>query len=130
MAFGALTLQPRTLWRRGPGDGDASRAPTWHPALGLLGRVIVLPHFDRMALRMGRETLGLLAASVPAGLTLVGIDEDTALVRVQDGPPSAGPSRWEVMGRQSVSVFAADGQVQLMAGATVLLELDGARAEC
>jgi cyanophycinase len=121
MAFGALTLQTRALWRRGPGDGDASSGPNWYPALGVLGRVIVLPHFDRMASRMGRETLALLAASVPVGLTLIGVDEDTALVRV----PSGGLSVWQVMGRQGVSVFAADGEVHLAAGATVTLELDG-----
>lgn len=126
MAFGALTLQPRALWRRGPGDGDAARALTWQPALGLLGRVIVLPHFDRMASRMGRETLALLAASVPIGLTLIGVDEDTALVRVHDGPPPAGASRWQVMGRQGVSVFTADGEVHHPTGATIMLELDSA----
>jgi cyanophycinase-like exopeptidase len=126
MAFGAFTLQPRALWRRGPGDGDASRALSWYPALGLLGRVIVLPHFDRMASRMGRETLALLAASVPVGLTLIGVDEDTALVRVyDDGQPSAGPALWQVMGRQGVSVFGPDGEVHHAAGTAVMLELDG-----
>jgi len=125
MAFGASTLQPRALWRRGPGDGDASRAPNWYPALGLLGRAIVLPHFDRMASRMGRETLALLAAAVPVGLTLIGVDEDTALVQVHDSSPAAEPSRWQVMGRQGVSVFTADGEVHHAAGATVMLELDG-----
>ena len=124
MAFGALTLQPRA-WRRGPGDGDASGAPNWYPALGLLGRVIVLPHFDRMASRMGRETLALLAAAVPVGLTLIGVDEDTALVRVNDSSPAAEPSRWQVMGRRGVSVFTADGEVRYAAGATVMLALDG-----
>jgi cyanophycinase-like exopeptidase len=95
----------------------------------LLGRVIVLPHFDRMASRMGRETLALLAASVPMGLTLIGVDEDTALVRLPDGPPSAGPSLWQVMGRQGVSVFTADGEVHHAAGATLMLELDGVMHE-
>jgi cyanophycinase-like exopeptidase len=141
MAFGALTLQPRALWRQGPGDGDTARAPDWYPALGLLGRAIVLPHFDRMASRMGRVTLALVAAAVPAGLTLIGVDEDTALVRVPDSlearprtlleasgrasrPSSDGPSLWQVMGRQGVSVFGVDGEVRYAAGATVMLELD------
>jgi hypothetical protein len=78
-----------------------------------------------MASRMGRETLALLAAAVPVGLTLIGVDEDTALVRVHDGLPSAGPSPWQVMGRQGVSVFTADGQIRHAAGATIMLELDG-----
>jgi cyanophycinase len=124
MAFGVLTMQPRTLWRRGPGDGEAERAPNWYPALRLLGRAIVLPHFDRMATRMGRETLALLPAAVPTGLTLIGVDEDTALVRIHDGPPSAGPCPWQVMGRQGVSVFGADGEVHHAAGAALTLELD------
>jgi cyanophycinase-like exopeptidase len=103
--------------------------PNWYPALGLLDRLIVLPHFDRMASRMGRETLALLSASVPVGMTLIGVDEDTALVRVHRGSPSAGQSLWQVLGRQGVSVFAADGEVHHAAGATVMLELDGARSE-
>ena len=129
MAFGGMTLQPRALWRQAPGDREAGRAPNWHPALGVVGRVIVLPHFDRMASRMGRETLALLAASVPAGLTLIGVDEDTALVHVHDGPPPGGPSLWQVMGRQGVSVFTADGEVRHAAGATVTLGLAGAGTE-
>jgi cyanophycinase len=124
MAIGALTLQPRALWRRGPGDSDASRVPDWYPALGLLGRAIVLPHFDRMASRMGRETLALLAAGVPMGLTLIGVDEDTALVRIADDLPSL----WQVMGRQGVSVFTADGEVHHASGATVVLDLDDGAA--
>jgi cyanophycinase-like exopeptidase len=126
MAFGALTLQPRALWRREPGDDDTPRAPNWYPALGLVGRVIVLPHFDRMAARMGRQTLALLAASVPAGLTLIGVDEDTALVQVYDRPPSVGPARWQVLGRRGVSVFTGDGEVRHAAGAAIMLELHGA----
>jgi len=129
MAFGALTLQPRALWRRGSGDGDPPTGPSWYPALGLLERVIVLPHFDRMASRMGPETLARLTAAVPAGLTLIGVDEDTALVRVDDRPPDAGPSRWQVLGRQGVSVFAAEGEVRHAAGATIMLELDGASVQ-
>lgn len=125
MAFGALTMQPRTLWRRGPGEIDGPRTPDWYPALGLLERVIVLPHFDRMASRMGREALALLAASVPVGLTLIGVDEDTALVRIDDRPHSDGPFPWQVMGRRGVSVFTADGEVRYTAGATVALALDG-----
>ncbi len=124
MAFGALTLQPRALWRRGPGSGEAATALSWQPALGLLGRVIVLPHFDRMAARMGQQTLTQLAASVPAGLTLIGVDEDTALVQVlHNGPPSDGPSPWQIMGRQGVTVFSVDGEVHHPAGTTLMLEL-------
>jgi cyanophycinase len=126
MAFGAVTLQPRALWRRAPGDSAASTAPKWYPALGLLERLIVLPHFDRMAARMGRETLALVAASVPVGLTLIGIDEDTALVRIHDGPSSARPDLWRVLGRQGVSIFTADGEVHHEAGASIRLQFEAA----
>ena len=78
-----------------------------------------------MAARMGRETLALLAAAVPMGLTLIGVDEDTALVQVTAGPPSTGSSLWQVMGRQGVSVFTVDGEIDHAAGATLMLELDG-----
>jgi len=78
---------------------------------------------------MGQATLAQLAAAVPAGLTLLGVDEDTALVRVDaDGPSSAGPARWHVQGRQGVSVFAADAEVRHPAGTTLTLDLDGADA--
>jgi cyanophycinase-like exopeptidase len=90
----------------------------------LLERLIVLPHFDRMAARMGRQTLALLAASVPVGLTLIGVDEDTALVRVHDGPSSARPDLWRVLGRQGVSIFTADGEAHHKSGATVRIQLE------
>src|SRR5258707_13343204 len=40
MAFGALTLQTRALWRRGAGDRGATHAPNWDAAPGLLRRLI------------------------------------------------------------------------------------------
>ena len=46
----------------------------------------------------GDDFTGLLSAA--AGVTLLGIDEDTALVRAGDG--------WQVSGRQSVVVFDGD----------------------
>jgi cyanophycinase-like exopeptidase len=42
-----------------------------------------------------------MLATAPAGVTVVGVDEDTALLNI------AG--RWQVSGRQSVTVFGADG---------------------
>ena len=121
MAFGALTFQPRRLWTAGP--VDASPADTWYPALGLLSRLVVLPHFDRWAARMGDGTLSDLAGSLPAGLKLIGIDEDTALVSLDGCGVSGRPSLWQVLGRRGVSIIDVDhGQVRHMAGATVVLE--------
>jgi cyanophycinase-like exopeptidase len=107
MALGAGTVSPRRL--------RAGEAPRWHEALGVVSGVMVFPHFDRMraswpdAFETGRRT-------APAGITLLGIDEDTALV--WDGgdpePTSAGP-RWRVFGRQRVTVYPpAAGQPHVL----------------
>jgi cyanophycinase len=107
MAFGRFTIQPRRLW-------NTTSADTWYPALGLVPNVVVLPHFDRWVARMAPTTLSTLAGSLPRGLTLIGVDEDTALVRFEDS------SVWQVMGRQNVSVIDAErGRVPYAAGATI-----------
>jgi cyanophycinase-like exopeptidase len=63
---------------------------------------------------MAPTTLSTLAGSLPRGLTLIGVDEDTALVRFEDS------SVWQVMGRQNVSVIDAErGRVPYAAGATI-----------
>lgn len=117
MAFGHLTLQPRRLWS----SNGTTPGENWLPALDLLPGIVTLPHFDRWVGRMGESTLKQLAGSLPAGVDLIGVDEDTALVSV-DG--SAG---WSVMGRQSVSVIDPElGQVRYAPGAT--LELGGSVA--
>ncbi|HEY7833566.1 MAG TPA: hypothetical protein VIG30_08365, partial [Ktedonobacterales bacterium] len=42
---------------------------------------------------------------IPADLVALGVDEDTALVRLAPATGNA-PARWRVMGRQTVTVFA------------------------
>jgi len=117
MAFGRLTLQPRRLW------GAATAPPeTWYPALGLLPGIVVLPHFDRWVARMSEATLKQLAASLPEGVALIGVDEDTALVSFDGCRRSERPSVWHVLGRQGVSLIDAEqGQVRYRAGATIEL---------
>ncbi len=56
-------------------------------AFGLVHESIVVPHYDAGATRVG----GLLAHSLPPGLTLIGVDEQTALVSDDRG--------WQVLGR-------------------------------
>ena len=56
--------------------------------LGLIAGLAVIPHFDQME-RWRPGALEWFAAWQPAGTTLVGIDEDTALVR--GGRAVAGP---------------------------------------
>jgi cyanophycinase len=63
---GAMALGGR-MWRF---DG-------WAPGLGLVPYVAVLPHHATMATRWNAQHL---AATLPAGVTLVGIDEATALL--------------------------------------------------
>ena len=79
----------------------AGEPPTWTPALGLVPGVVTLPHFDRVGNFLDDERFGALLESAPPGTVVLGVDEDTALLHI------AG--RWQVSGRQSVSVFA-DGQ--------------------
>jgi cyanophycinase-like exopeptidase len=77
-------------------DRFAPDAPP-RPALGVVPSLAVLPHFDR--LRTFRPQLvGARARGLPDGVTLVGVDEDTAIVGSPIGP-------WTVMGRQRAWVL-------------------------
>ena len=74
-----------------PTGGASRRAPD-HPrvanGLGLIGDLAVIPHFDQME-RFRPGSLEWFASWQPAGTTLVGIEEETALV----GAGGAGRSR-------------------------------------
>jgi len=97
MMLGGYTLSVRAVMRGQP--------PRWLPALGIAPRIVLMPHFDRMADFAGPELFRAILASAPADATLVGVDEDTALIYM----PSAAESRWRVIGRQTVSVFDRKG---------------------
>jgi cyanophycinase len=64
----------------------------WGEGLGLLPRVAVIPHHARLATLWNAEQM---RASLPKGVTLVGIDEATALL---------GPL-WQVIGPGEVAVY-------------------------
>lgn len=117
---GAMALAgavPRIGRQAGPGatDWDANQSPAQGrralpglgslpgvgslPGLGLLPGIVVLPHFDRMVRRLPDGLLRRVPGS--AGRTVVGIDEETALV--------GGPSRFVVQGRGAVWVLADEG---------------------
>jgi cyanophycinase len=66
--------------------------------LGLVEQVAVIPHFDAWSPEKHQRALQL----APAGLPVVGVDEQTALVRHPDG-------RWEAAGAGAVEVFV-DGK--------------------
>jgi cyanophycinase-like exopeptidase len=114
MALGGQTARPGAL--RGGGGVD------WQGALGLLPRVIVLPHFDRLATYIGADALERAVRAVPAGMILLALDEETALVRLGPGAP-AGPLPWTVRGRHTVSRFLPTGVREVFgAGETIYLD--------
>jgi cyanophycinase len=69
--------------------------------LGAVPGVCVLPHFDRLR-RWRPQAAEALASRLPPATTLVGIDEETAMVS-EDG------RCWRVHGRRSVWVYAPGG---------------------
>jgi cyanophycinase len=88
---GAMTLAGRVA---------SIRSSVLLDGLGVVPGVCVLPHFDRL-----RATYPDLAVRVRAevGATVVGIDENTALV-------GAAAQGWRVEGRGEVHVFATEGE--------------------
>lgn len=100
MMMGGYTLRVRAVAQGQP--------PRWIDALGLAESLVIMPHFDRMAGFVGPELFRQILASAPAQAQLVGIDEETALVRLRPGAP------WQVSGRQSVSLLAPDGSARVL----------------
>lgn len=78
--------------------------------LGAVGRLRVIPHFDRLTEWMPDLPERYLL-DLPAGTVVLGIDEETALV--------GGLSEWQVQGRQSVWVITAAGREQYRVGSTL-----------
>jgi cyanophycinase len=79
------------------------RRPSQPPeqGLGAVPHLRVLPHFDRFVTRIPNREFQRLTAA-PPGVTVVGIDEQTALV--------GGPVHWQVRGRQAVWVLYRAGR--------------------
>lgn len=102
---GAMTLSAYTIAIRQIFIGEK---PGWVTSLGVVPRLVVFPHFDRMANFIDDATFQELLSTLPDGIVAVGVDENTALVRIeanQTGDPMA-IERWQVMGLQTVKVFA------------------------
>ncbi len=100
MMLGAFTIRVR--------DAMTGNTPQWVPAMGLVQGIAVLPHFDRMSGFVGNDIFRSIVKSAPAHVTVIGVDEDTALVKLRDA--------WQVMGRQTVTVFDREGNMQRYAG--------------
>ncbi len=105
---------------QGPAATDASRDAT-PSGLALVPEMAVIPHFDRMA-RWAPGLAERYLRRVPPGVTVVGIDEDTALVTAGESPGQS--RRFNVAGRQSAFVLTADGgRTEYPAGSTLELSV-------
>jgi cyanophycinase-like exopeptidase len=96
---GAMALTsgaPDNLRPAGVHSPRAPARPGVANGLGLIENLAVIPHFDQME-RVRPGALEWFAAWQPAGTTLVGVEEETALV-ARDG-------RWRVEGRGTVWVL-------------------------
>lgn len=107
MALAGATAHLRTLLAGGRAN--------WLEGLGIAPRLVVFPHFDRVFGVVSTAALRSHLLTVPAGRIAVGIDEDTALVRIERPDAADGAARWRVMGRQTVTVFHRDGPPRTLA---------------
>jgi cyanophycinase-like exopeptidase len=85
-------------------------------SLAVVPHVIVFPHFDRILGRMGSAALRTRLVKAPPGAIPIGVDEDTALVRIAlpDAGNSDGKAQWRVMGRQTVTIFWPHAAAQVL----------------
>ena len=93
----------------------AVRAPAREPdhGLGVLPRLRVLPHFDKMT-SWAPELVIRAAAAPPPDTTVIGIDEDTAIVDL------TGSGRgWQVHGRQQAWLLNAGPRRSFPPGTTL-----------
>ena len=120
-----LWQEIETAWRNGAALAGCSagamaladhipalRLPT-HSAtngVGLLPHLRVLPHFDQMFARLPDFLTRFM--KVPDGVSIVGIDEETAII--------GGPFDWEVKGRQSAWLFVDGHRKEFKPGETLI----------
>jgi cyanophycinase len=118
---GAMAMSGYTLPLRGLITGLATGEPhDWEPALATVPHVVIFPHFDRLPTMLREPMMRRLSHAAPDGVALVGVDEDTALVRLD--PPSETGALWRVMGRQTVHIYRRDTEPRrLRAEETVVL---------
>jgi cyanophycinase-like exopeptidase len=101
---GAMALSSRVPSLRKPGTETAG--------LGLLPHLRVIPHFDLFAARVP-DLLGRVLQPYDPEVTVIGVDEETALV--------GGPHQWTVQGRGSAWKLTPEGREQLAAGSRVTI---------
>ena len=92
---------------------DDTRTGLTRPGLTVVPGLVVLPHFDQIE-RWRPGIVARRAGGMVDGQTLIGIDEETALV--------SGDAGWRVEGRRQVWIVAPDGsRTPYAAGTTVPL---------
>jgi cyanophycinase len=89
--------------------GQMWRFDGWTPGLGLVPNIAVLPHHATLSARWNAEHM---RATLPSGVTLVGIDEATALF-LPEG---------RVLGAGQVTVYGSDGPKAYGEGEVVRLQ--------
>jgi cyanophycinase len=105
MAIGAYTISIRQMM--------SGSQTGWVPSLGVVPNVVVFPHFDRMSNFIDNATFQILLSSLPEGIVVVGVDENTALVRTE-APGASEPACWRVMGHQSVKIFERNAEPTIL----------------
>jgi cyanophycinase len=81
----------------------------WGDGLGIVAGVAIMPHYDAWP----EALVALMALQAPAGLDVVGIDEDTALVGL-DGA-------WQIHGRGRVTVWHGRQRTRFRRGEIIRL---------
>ena len=100
----ALTAgAPSDLFARRAGADAAPDRAASGTGLGVVPELAVIPHFDQME-RWSPGAAQWFAAWQPPGTTLIGIDEQTALV--------GAPGRWRVEGTGSVWELAGEARTE------------------
>jgi cyanophycinase len=108
-------LGPGGSRRTGSGPVE-SEAEGSGDGLGVIGNLAVIPHFDLLE-RRGVGIVGRFRSWQPPGTTLVGVEEETALVGTAEG--------WTVQGRGGVWVFGPESRLRVAAGGDVPLAPPG-----
>lgn len=113
--------------------GEAANGPAvesespWRAASGLavIPEVAVIPHYDRMSQWMP-DFADRYLARVPPEVTVVGVDEETAILTAGDTPSSV--RNFTVAGRRSAWIIDRDGRrTEFPAGSTLSVPVVVAR---
>ncbi len=91
--------------------------------LGVIDHLAVIPHFDRFD-RRSPELVTEILRKTPDDITLIGVDERTALVSIAT---SEAPEEYVVMGEQSVWWIDRDGSREEFSSGTRLCIKKGAQ---